>query len=71
VRGPEVLRFDGLLDEIVRRTATAGRPIGELTRERLVRVATERAGLRVLAESAATPGFPRAAGRLFAELVEA
>jgi ATP-dependent helicase/DNAse subunit B len=68
VLGARVATFADLLREIARRAGTHGRPLSELARERVVGAVVGRAELRVLAASAATPGFARAAGRLFAEL---
>jgi ATP-dependent helicase/DNAse subunit B len=68
VFGPRVLRFEGLIDEAARRAAVAARALGEVARERLVAAVAAAARLDVLAASAATPGFARAAARLFAEL---
>ena len=68
VIGARVLTFDGLLGEIARRAAVAGRPLGDVSRERVVASVVARADLRVMAASAATPGFARAAQRFFAEL---
>jgi ATP-dependent helicase/DNAse subunit B len=68
VVGARVLTFDGLLREIARRAGTTGRPLGELARERVAASVVARAELGPLAGSAATPGFARAAARLFAEL---
>ena len=68
VIGARVLTFDGLLGEIARRAAVVGRPLGDVSRERVVASVVARADLRVMAASAATPGFARAAQRFFAEL---
>jgi ATP-dependent helicase/DNAse subunit B len=62
VMGVRVTRFSGLLEEIVRRAGIRAPVLGALARERLVAaVAGERA--------AAHPGFARALGELFSELV--
>ena len=50
--------------------ACAGRPLGPLARERVAAAVAARARLRVLAASAATPGFPAALLRLADELAE-
>ena len=68
VFGPRVVRFEGLIDEAARRAAVATRPLGEVARARLVAAVARAARLDVLAASAATAGFARAAARLFAEL---
>src|SRR3954449_11896266 len=68
VFGPRVLRFAGLIDEAARRAGLGARPLGETARARVVAAVAARARLDALAESAATPGFAAAAGRLFAEL---
>lgn len=68
VMGPRVITFGELLDEAAARAGAPGRPLGELARERVVGSVVARAELRALAASARTPGFARAAGRLFAEL---
>lgn len=68
VMGARVATFDGLLGEIARRAAVAGRPLGEVARERVVASVVARSGLRVMAASAATPGFARAAQHFFAEV---
>jgi ATP-dependent helicase/DNAse subunit B len=68
VVGARVLTFDGLLREAAARAATTVRPLGDLARERVAGAVVARTQLRVLASSAATPGFVRAATRWFAEL---
>jgi ATP-dependent helicase/DNAse subunit B len=68
VVGARVLTFDGLLREVAHRAGATGRPLGDLARERVAASVVERAELTALAGSAATPGFARAAARLFAEL---
>ena len=68
VFGAQVLTFARLGREIARVTGVGARPLGQVARERIVRAAIADARLRVLAPSAAAPGFARAAGALFAEL---
>src|SRR4051795_4662135 len=68
VFGAEVLTFARLWREIGRVAGVSARPRGVVARERVVRAAIREAHLRVLAPSAAAPGFARAAGALFAEL---
>jgi ATP-dependent helicase/DNAse subunit B len=68
VFGARVLRFDWLFREIAER-AGYGEPVASpVQRELIVEEAMHRARLRVLAESAAQPGFVRAAARFLAEL---
>jgi ATP-dependent helicase/DNAse subunit B len=68
VFGAEVLTFSRLWPEIGRVAGVSARPLGVVARERVVRAAIRDAHLRVLAPSAAAPGFARAAGALLAEL---
>ena len=68
VFGAEVLTFARLMREIATRTGLDARPLGRVARDRVVRAAIADVPLRVLARSAATPGFADAAGALFAEL---
>ncbi len=68
VFGSEVLTFTRLLGVIARRTGYRGRRLGFLARDRVVASAIASASLRALGDSARTPGFARAAGRLFSEL---
>jgi hypothetical protein len=68
VFGADVVTFSRLLGEIARRAGLRGRPLGRVARDRVVRAAIADARLSVLAPSAAAPGFPAAAGDLFAEL---
>jgi ATP-dependent helicase/DNAse subunit B len=70
VFGARVETFDRLLAEIARRAGVGGVPLGPLARERVVAAAARDARLVALAGSAATPGFARAACRLFDELEE-
>ncbi|HEX8120265.1 MAG TPA: PD-(D/E)XK nuclease family protein [Solirubrobacteraceae bacterium] len=70
VFGARVERFAGLLAEIGRRMDVPGAPLGALARERVAVAAATSARLDALAESARTPGFARAACRLFDELEE-
>src|SRR5829696_8442943 len=68
VFGAEVLTFSRLVGEIAGRAGMEARPLGPVARDRVVRAAIADVPLRALARSAATPGFPDAAGALFAEL---
>jgi ATP-dependent helicase/DNAse subunit B len=66
--GARVLRFDWLFREIAARGGFAAREASDFQRELIVEQAVRRASLDVLAESAAQPGFVRAAARFVAEL---
>jgi ATP-dependent helicase/DNAse subunit B len=68
VFGAEVLTFARLVREIATRTGLDARPLGRVARDRVVRAAIAGVPLRILARSAATPGFADAAAALFAEL---
>ena len=68
VFGALVLRFEWLYREIARRAGTGDRVASEVQRQLLLETTVERAELRVLAGSAAQPGFVRAAARFVAEL---
>jgi ATP-dependent helicase/DNAse subunit B len=68
VFGARVLRFRWLFDEIARRAGYGERVASDVQRELIVEEAIHAAGLEVLAESAAQPGFVRAATRFVAEL---
>ena len=68
VFGALVLRFDWLYREIARRAGTGDRVASEVQRQLLLEATVARADLSVLAESAAQPGFVRAAARFVAEL---
>jgi ATP-dependent helicase/DNAse subunit B len=68
VFGARVLRFGRLFREIADRAGYDEPVASRVQRELLVEAAIEEAGLRVLADSAARPGFVRAAVRLVAEL---
>jgi len=68
VFGVSVLRFDWLFREIARRAGHAERVASDVQRELIVEDAVRRAGLELLAESAAQPGFVHAAARFVAEL---
>jgi ATP-dependent helicase/DNAse subunit B len=68
VFGADVLTFARLMGEIAARAGLIARPLGRVARERVVGAAIADVPLRVLARSAATPGFADAAGALFAEL---
>ncbi len=71
VFGGEVLTFSRLLGTIARRAGYRRRRLGFVARDRVVAAVVTGARLRVLGESARTPGFARAAGRLFSELQRA
>jgi ATP-dependent helicase/DNAse subunit B len=66
--GARVMRFEWLFGEIAGRVGFAGRRASDFQRELIVEEAVRRVRLGVLAESAAQPGFVRAAARFFAEL---
>jgi len=68
VFGAEVLTFSRLVREIAGKVGPEARPLGRVARDRVVRAAIADVPLRVLARSAATPGFAHAAASLFAEL---
>jgi ATP-dependent helicase/DNAse subunit B len=66
--GARVLRFEWLFREIALRTGLSQRPASDVQRELVVEEAVRRSRLRVLAESAAQPGFVKAAARFLAEV---
>ena len=66
--GARVMRFEWLFGEIAKRAGFEGRKASDFQRELIVEDAVRRARLEVLVESAAQPGFVRAAARFFAEL---
>jgi len=66
--GARVMRFDWLFREIAGRAGFGGREASEFQRELIVEDAVRSARLELLADSAAQPGFVRAAARFFAEL---
>jgi ATP-dependent helicase/DNAse subunit B len=68
VFGARVLRFRWLFQEIARRAGYGERVASGIQCELIVEEAVRRARLGVLAESAAQPGFVRAATRFVAEL---
>jgi ATP-dependent helicase/DNAse subunit B len=68
VFGARVLRFGWLFQEVARRAGYGERIASEVQRELIVEEAVQAASLDVLAESAAQPGFVRAAARFVAEL---
>jgi ATP-dependent helicase/DNAse subunit B len=68
VLGAAVLTFGRLVRELAFATGVRARVLGPVARERVVRAVVAEARLRALAASAAAPGFPAAAGALFAEL---
>jgi len=68
VFGADVVTFARLVAEIAARAGLTARPLGPVARDRVVRAAVADVPLRVLAGSAATPGFAVAAAALFAEL---
>jgi ATP-dependent helicase/DNAse subunit B len=63
-----VLTFSGLAAEIARRADYGGRRLSALQREHLIGRVVSRLDFRVLAGSAAAPGFAAATGALIAEL---
>ena len=68
VFGASVMRFEWLFAEIARRAGHSERVASEVQRELILEEAVRRARLEQLAESAAQPGFVRAASRFVAEL---
>jgi ATP-dependent helicase/nuclease subunit B len=68
VFGARVLRFRRLFSTIAQRAAYGEQVASRLQRELIVEQAVRDARLEVLAESAAQPGFARAAARFVAEL---
>src|SRR4051812_37967223 len=66
--GGHVVRFSWLFEEVARRTGYSARRASRLQAELIAAQAIRGAGLKVMAASAARPGFARAASRLFAEL---
>lgn len=66
--GGHVVRFSWLFEEIARRTGYSARRASRLQAELVAAQAVRGADLKVMAASAARPGFARAALRLFAEL---
>jgi ATP-dependent helicase/DNAse subunit B len=68
VFGARVLRFGALFGLIAGRAGVKGRAATRLQRELLVAEAIAAAGFEVMAESAARPGFARAARRFVSEL---
>jgi ATP-dependent helicase/DNAse subunit B len=68
VFGAHVLRFGWLFQEIARRAGYGERIASDVQRELIVEEAVRAADLSVLAESAAQPGFVRAATRFVGEL---
>jgi ATP-dependent helicase/DNAse subunit B len=68
VVGAEVLTFNRLVRALASAAGVRPRVLGAVARERVVRAAVAETRLRALAPSAAAPGFPAAAGALFAEL---
>ena len=68
VFGAQVLRFEWLFREIAVRTNHSARVASDVQRELVVEEAVRRARLEKLAESAAQPGFVRAAADFIGEL---
>src|SRR5947209_17802930 len=66
-----VMTVTGLAEEIARRASYYERRLTRIQRERALERAVQTARLQVLAEAAATKGFPAAAGELVAELERA
>jgi ATP-dependent helicase/DNAse subunit B len=69
--GGDVTTFSRLLRLIAQRSGYRARQLGFVARDRVVEATVTSVGLRTLGASAATPGFARAAGRLFGELQRA
>jgi ATP-dependent helicase/DNAse subunit B len=70
VVGARVMRFEWLFGEIAERAGFEGRIASEFQRELIVEDAARRTRLELLAQSAAQPGFVRAAAHFFTELGE-
>ncbi len=70
VFGADVRTWSGLARALTRASGVRGRPLGELSRERIAAVAVQRTELRVLRASAGTPGFVATLLALFDELGE-
>ncbi len=68
VFGAEVATFEWLMRAVAEAVGLHGRPLGAVARDRVVAAAIRDARPQRLAASAASPGFARAAGELFAEL---
>ncbi len=68
VFGARVLRFEWLFAEIAERVGHSERVASDVQRELIVEEAVRRARLELLADSAAQPGFVRAAAGFVAEL---
>jgi ATP-dependent helicase/DNAse subunit B len=66
--GGSVVPFGSLVRVVAAAVGVEGRPIGPVARGRVVAAAVRDAGLHALAASAASPGFPAAAGALMGEL---
>ena len=62
VFGTDVTTFPRLIRDVARKAGVRGRPLGRLSRGRVVRAAIRDVPLRELAASAASPGFPDALG---------
>ena len=68
VFGAEVVTFGRLGEVVAERVGLAGRRLGPVASERVLRAAIADAGLDALADSAGAPGFVAAAAELVAEL---
>src|SRR5688500_4635000 len=68
VVGTEVVRFRQLVRIVAGTLDVPGRPLGPVSRGRVLRAAIRDTRLEALAASAAAPGFAVALGELFAEL---
>lgn len=68
VIGTQVVTFENLIREIADACGVPGRPLGSLSRGRVLRAAIRETRLEALAASAAAPGFADALGELFSEL---
>lgn len=70
VFGADVQTWSGLARALGSAAGVRGRPVGGLSRERVAALAVQRTALRVLGDSARTPGFVATLLRLFDELGE-
>lgn len=68
VMGARVEGFDGLLGEVIRRSASRERVLSELARERVLASVAAHTSMPVLGRSRGTPGFTRALAGFIAEL---
>jgi ATP-dependent helicase/DNAse subunit B len=68
IMGARVEGFDGLMGEIIRRSARRDRALGEIARERVLGAVAARTEMPVLGRSRGTPGFTHALASFVAEL---